>query len=44
MAQVNLSMKQTHRHEEQTCDCVAMGEGWIGSFRLAYANLYIWNG
>ena len=26
MTQVNLSTKQTHRHKEQTCDCVAMGE------------------
>ena len=26
MTQVNLSMKQTHRNKEQTCDCVATGE------------------
>ena len=49
MTQRNLSMKQkqTHRHREQTCDCQEVGsagEGWIGSWGLAGANYYIWNG
>ena len=32
MTQVNLSMKQTHRHGEQTCSCQwkrEVGEEWI---------------
>ena len=28
----NLSLKQIHRHREQTC--VAKGEGWCGRFGL----------
>ena len=33
MTQMNLSMKQTHRHREQTCGCQGwwvVEEGWIG--------------
>ena len=38
---MNLSMKQTHRHREQTCGCQGwQGNGWIGSFGLADANYY----
>ena len=35
---MNLSMKQTHRHREQTCGCQeggGWGRGWIGSLGLA---------
>ena len=35
---MNVSIKQTHRHREQTGGCRAgqgsMGEGWIGSLEL----------
>ena len=35
MTQMNLFMKQIHRHREQTCGCQAggrMGKGWTGTF------------
>ena len=41
---MNLSMKQTHIHREQTCSCQAgeeLGEGWIGSLVLGDKNYYI---
>ena len=41
---MNLSMKQTHRHREQNCDCQGeggVGEGWTGSLGLVDANYYI---
>ena len=39
---MNISMKQTHRHREQTCGCRGgMGEGSTGSLGLADANYYI---
>ena len=43
---MNLSVKQkkTHRHGELTCGCQGegdVGEGWVGSLRLADANRYI---
>ena len=47
MTQMNLSLrqKQTHRHKEQTCGCQRGGrDGWTGSFGLADANYYIYNG
>ena len=42
-----LSTKQKDRHREQKCGCQGggwVGEGWIGSLRLADANYYIENG
>ena len=45
MTQMNLSMKQTHRHREHTGGCQGgggVGEGWIGSLWLADANSYIY--
>ena len=46
MAQINLSIKKTHRHREQTCGCQEgggrqQGVGWTGSLMLADANYYI---
>ena len=41
---MNLSMKQTHRHREQTCVCQVGGwveEGWVGTLELADVNYYI---
>ena len=38
---MNLSMKQTQSHREQTCGCQkggGLGEGWIGNTGLADAN------
>ena len=37
MTQMNLFMKQTHRHTEQTCGCQGGGrveEEWIGNLGL----------
>ena len=36
MTQISLSMKQTHRHREQICDCQREwgGEGWAGNVGL----------
>ena len=40
---MNLSMKQIHRHREQTFGCqVGLGAGWTGSLGLADANYYIY--
>ena len=47
MTQMNLSMKQTHKHREQTGGCQrgkGLGEGRTGSLGLADANYYIYNG
>ena len=47
MAQVNLSVKQIHRHGEQTCGCQGgqgEGVGWTGSLGLADTNYCIWSG
>ena len=47
MAQMNISMIQTHKHREQTCGCQGrerIGEERIGSSRLADANYYIQDG
>ena len=46
MMQVNLSMRQNHRHREQTCGCQG---GWGGGkmdrkSELADVNNYIQNG
>ena len=44
MTQMNLPMKQTHRHREQTCGCQGGGsvrEGWSGHLGLADVNYYI---
>ena len=41
---MNLSIKQTHRHTEQTCGCQGggvIGEQRIGSLGLTNATLYI---
>ena len=39
---MNLSKKQTRRHEEQTCGCQGGVEaGWIGSLALVDANCYV---
>ena len=41
---MDLSMKQTHRHREQTCSCQEggeVGEEWIGSLGLADTHYYI---
>ena len=46
MTQVNLSIKQSHRHAEQTCSCQwkgEVGEEWIRSLGLADTNYSIWN-
>ena len=42
---MNLSMKQTHRHREQTCGCQGgggVGKGRTGSLGLADANRIIY--
>ena len=47
MAQMNISMKQNHRHREQICGSQGGGgvrEGRTGSLELAEASFYIWNG
>ena len=44
MTQMNLFMKQTHRHSEQACGCQReewKEVGWTGSLRLVDANYYI---
>ena len=44
---MNLSTKQTHRHEEQTCGYQGgegVGEGWTENFRLVNANYCISSG
>ena len=40
---MNLSPKQTHRHEEQTCGCQGdkWGVGWTESLGLVDKNYYI---
>ena len=44
MTQMNLSMRQNHRHGGQTCGCQrgpGVGEGWIGSLGFKDVNYYI---
>ena len=41
MTRINLSTKQIHRHREKTCGYQGVGEGRIGSLRLADANYFI---
>ena len=44
MTQMNISVKQTHRHREQTCGCQGgegVREGRISSLGLSDANYYI---
>ena len=40
MAEMNLPMKQTHRHREQTGSCQGVGEGWHEYLGLANADSY----
>ena len=42
MTQINLSTKQIHRHREKTCGYQGVGEGGIGSLRLADASYFIY--
>ena len=41
MAQMNLPMKQTHRHRKDTYSCQRAGEGCGGSLGLADANHHL---
>ena len=44
MTEMNLPVKQTHRHREQTSACQRVGEGWNESLGLADANSHMQNG
>ena len=44
MTEMNLPMKQTHRHREQTGGCQRVGGGWNESLGLADANSHMQNG
>ena len=42
---MNISMKETQRHREETCGCQgAAKEGWAGSLELANVNYYMCDG
>ena len=44
MTEMNLPMKQTHRHREQTGVFQGVREGWNESLGLADANSHMQNG